>query len=59
MAQQISPEQLSGIERYAYKVSDGQMVKGGCMSQATATKHPHESAAALNQDFTHLYSLIH
>lgn len=57
--QHISPDQLSGIERYAYKVSDAQMVKGGCMSQATATKHPHESASALNQDFTLLYSLIH
>ena len=59
LAQHISPDQLSGIERYAYKVSDVQMVKGGCMSQATATKHPHESAAALNQDFTLLYSLVH
>lgn len=58
-AQHISPDQVSGIERYAYKVSDAQMVKGGCMSQATATKHPHESAAALNHDFTLLYSLIH
>ena len=58
-AQHISPDQLSGMERYAYKVSDGQMVKGGCMSQATATKHPHESASALNHDFTLLFSLIH
>jgi hypothetical protein len=58
-AQHISPDQLSGIERYAYKVSDVQMVKGGCMSQATATKHPHERASALNHDFALLYSLIH
>ena len=58
-AQHISPQQLSGIERYAYKVSDVQLVKGGCMSQATATKHPHESASALNHDFTLLFSLIH
>ena len=59
IAQHIAPDQVSDIERYAYKVSDAQMVKGGCMSQATATKHPHESASALNQDFTLLYSLIH
>jgi hypothetical protein len=59
MAQHISPDQLSGIERYTYKVSDAQMVKGGCMSQAEASKHPHESASILNQDFTLLYSLIH
>ncbi len=59
MAQHITPDQLSGIERYAYKVSDMQMVKGGCMSQVTAMKHPHESASALNHDFTLLYSLIH
>lgn len=59
MTQHISPDQLSGIERYAYKVSDAQMVKGGCMSQATATKHPHESASALNHDFTLLFSLVH
>jgi len=58
-AQNISPDQLSGIERYAYKVSDAQMVKGGCMSQATATKHPRESNSALNHDFTLLYSLVH
>jgi hypothetical protein len=58
-AQHISPDQLSSIERYAYKVSDVQMVKGGCMSQAEASKHPHENASDLNQDFTLLYSLVH
>jgi len=55
-AQHVSPDQLSGLERYAYKVSDVQLVHGGCMSQDTAEKHLHESASDLNHDFTLLFA---
>jgi hypothetical protein len=55
-AQHVSPDQLSGLERYAYKVTDVQLVHGGCMSQDTEEKHLHESASDLNHDFTLLFA---
>ena len=55
-AQNITPDQLSGMERYAYKVSDFQMVQGGCMSASTEHKHLYESASDLNHDFTVLFT---
>jgi hypothetical protein len=55
-AQHVSPDQLSGMERFAYKVSDVQLVHGGCMSQDIAEKHLHESASNLNHDFTLLFA---
>ena len=54
--QNVSPDQLSGLERYAYKVTDVQLVHGGCMSKDIQKKHPFESASDLNHDFTLLFS---
>jgi len=55
-AQNISADQLFDLERFAYKVIDGQLVQGGCMSQDIPHQQFNESASDLNHDFTRLFS---